>query len=141
MDVTSHYQIEDCFFRFWFRFVFKYQYLVELERFDELRALVKRDLAVFCGYSLERYFYWKFVDETSYTRMGGWWDRKGENEIDLVCDDEFGGKLVFHEIRASSERIDRISLGQLSVKDGGYGYHSIWFHLPRFVRKTAKELK
>lgn len=106
MDATSHYQIEDCFFRFWFRFVFKYQYLVELERFDELRALVKRDLAVFCGYSLERYFYWKFVDETSCTRMGGWWDRKGENEIDLVCDDEFGGKLVFHEIKVSSERID-----------------------------------
>ena len=27
------------------------------------------------------------------------------------------------------------------MKDGGYGYHSIWFHLPRFIRKTAKELK
>ena len=103
---NSHYQIDDCFFRFWFRFVFKYQYLVELGRFDELRTLVKRDLNVFCGYSLERYFYWKFVEETSYTRMGGWWDRKGENEIDLVCDDEFAGKLVFYEVKVSSERID-----------------------------------
>ena len=27
------------------------------------------------------------------------------------------------------------------MKDGGYGYHSIWFHLPSFIRKTAKELK
>ena len=27
------------------------------------------------------------------------------------------------------------------MKDGGYGYHSIWFHLPRFIRKTAKEIK
>ena len=27
------------------------------------------------------------------------------------------------------------------MKDGGYGYHSIWFHLPCFIRKTAKELK
>ena len=27
------------------------------------------------------------------------------------------------------------------MKDGGYGYHSIWYHLPRFIRKTAKELK
>ena len=27
------------------------------------------------------------------------------------------------------------------MKDGGYGYHSIWFHLPRFIRKTAKEPK
>jgi len=26
------------------------------------------------------------------------------------------------------------------MKDGGYGYHSIWFNLPPFVRKTAKQL-
>ena len=26
------------------------------------------------------------------------------------------------------------------MKDGGYGYHSVWFHLPHFIRKTAKEL-
>ena len=114
---NSHYQIVDCFFRFWFRFVFKYQYLVELGRFDELRSLVKRDLGVFCGYSLERYFYWKFVEETSYTRMGGWWDRKGENEIDLVCDDEFAGKLVFHEIKIDPRRID---LKALKTKAEGF---------------------
>ena len=71
-----------------------------------MRSLVQRDLGVFSGYSLERYFYWKFVEETSYTRMGGWWDRKGENEIDLVCDDEFAGKLVFHEIKIDLKRID-----------------------------------
>jgi len=103
---NCHYQIDDCFFRFWFRFIFKYQYLIELGRFEELRALVKRDLNVFCGYSLERYFYWKFVETTSYTRMGSWWDRKGENEIDLVCDDEFAGKIAFYEVKIDPKRID-----------------------------------
>ena len=103
---NCHYQIDDCFFRFWFRFVYKYQYLIELRRFEELTAVVKRDLGVFCGYSLERYFYWKFIEDTSFTRMGGWWDRKGENEIDLVCDDEFAGKLVFHEVKIDPRRID-----------------------------------
>ena len=29
----------------------------------------------------------------------------------------------------------------VEMKDGGYGYHSVWFHLPRFIRKAAKELK
>ena len=28
----------------------------------------------------------KFLEEGRYTRIGGWWDRKGENEIDLVCE-------------------------------------------------------
>jgi len=26
------------------------------------------------------------------------------------------------------------------MKEGGYNYHSIWLNLPRFIRKTAKEL-
>lgn len=107
---NCHYQIDDCFFRFWFRFVYKYQYLVELRRFDELKAIVKRDLDAFCGYALERYFFWKFVETTSYTRMGGWWDRKGENEIDFVCDDETTGRLAFFEVKTDPGRVDLKSL-------------------------------
>ena len=102
---NCHYQIDDCFFRFWFRFVYKYQYMIELRRYEELRSLVKRDFATYCGYSLERYFHWKFVEDTTFTRMGGWWDRKGENEIDLVCEDEFANRLVFHEIKVEKSRI------------------------------------
>ena len=111
---NCHYQIDDCFFRFWFRFVYKYQYLIELRRYDELKELVRRSLPVFSGYSLERYFRWKFIEDTSYTRMGAWWDRKGENEIDLVCEDEFSNALVFHEIKVESSRIDPNALKRKS---------------------------
>ena len=27
------------------------------------------------------------------------------------------------------------------MKEGGFGYHSVWFNLPRFIRKAAKALK
>ncbi len=107
---NCHYQIDDCFFRFWFRFVYKYQYMIELSRFEELKALVCRDFNVFAGYSLERYFYWKFVEDTRFTRMGAWWDRKGENEIDLVCEDEIKNKLAFYEIKIDEGRINREEL-------------------------------
>lgn len=46
------------------------------------------DFEIFYGSALERYFYWKFATEKCYTRMGDWWNRKGENEINLVCGDE-----------------------------------------------------
>ena len=103
---NGHYQIEDCFFRFWFRFVFKYRYLVELGRYDRLLDIAKRDFDVFAGYALERYFIWKFMSEGRYTRMGGWWDRKGENEIDIVCEDEADGTLDFYEVKRDPRRID-----------------------------------
>lgn len=103
---NCHYQIDDCFFRFWFRFVYKYQYLIELGRFEELRKLVKQDFNSFAGYALERYFIWKFTEETRCTRLGGWWDRKGENEIDLVVEDEFAGTLDFKEVKIDRTRVD-----------------------------------
>ena len=37
--------------------------------------------------------------------MGGWWERKGENEIDLVCEDESQGILDFYEIKREKSRI------------------------------------
>ena len=42
--------------------------------------------------------------------MDAWWDRKGENEIDLVCDDEIGNKLDFYEIKRDASRISSADL-------------------------------
>ena len=103
---NSAYRIEDMFFRFWFRYVYRNQDLIELGRFEALREKVAGDLDVLNGVALERYFYWKFVEERSYTRMGGWWDRKSENEIDLVCEDEFAETVDFYEVKRDARRID-----------------------------------
>ncbi|MBR6588706.1 MAG: ATP-binding protein, partial [Kiritimatiellae bacterium] len=53
---NAHFQIDDCFFRFWFRFVHKLNYLNELGRRDRMRDIAERDFDVFSGYALERYF-------------------------------------------------------------------------------------
>lgn len=103
---NCHYQIDDCFFRFWFRFVFKYRNFMELERYEQMREIASRDFDVFSGYALERYFQWKFVEDTTYTRMGAWWNRKGEDEIDLVCEDELSGRLDFFEVKRNPTRFD-----------------------------------
>ena len=107
---NSVYRIEDCFFRFWFRFVFKYQSMITLNRHEQLQELVARDFPAFSGYALERYFQWKMVCESTCTNMGGWWDRKGENEIDLICEDELEGSIDFYEIKVDERRFDRKAL-------------------------------
>lgn len=106
------YTINDNFLRFWFRFIWRYAYLLELRYYEELRGIVIRDYKVFSGFALEGYFRAKFIDEHAYTRIGAWWDRRGENEIDLVCENEFLHKLDFYEIKREASRFDSALLGR-----------------------------
>ena len=101
---NSAYHIDDCFFRFWFRFVFRYQALISLGRWDVLRDIVRREFSVFSGYALALYFRWKIAGESSCTAIGAWWDRKGENEIDIVCEDEISGTIDFYEVKSDRTR-------------------------------------
>ena len=110
------FRIEDPFLRFWFRYVFKCAHYVERGMFERLQALVSEDFDVFSGHALERYFEWKFTEEERYTCMGGWWDRKGENEIDLVCEDETAGTLDFYEIKRRKSAIDLAALEAKAVR-------------------------
>jgi hypothetical protein len=41
---------------------------------------------------LERYFRSKFIEEKNITRIGGYWDRKGRIEIDLITANEIEKK-------------------------------------------------
>ena len=104
------YRIDDCFFRFWFRFVYKYMHLVEQRKFAGLIELVEKDFDSFLGVSLEHYFRTKLLEGDSYTRAANWWDRKGENEIDLVCENEFSGKVDFFEVKLDAKRYDEALL-------------------------------
>lgn len=100
------YQIYDPFCRFWFRFIFKYDYMVQMKSFGLLRKIVVRDYPVFSGIALERYSQEKFAESGDWTRIGNWWDRKGENELDLVAEDELSERLLVAEVKRDKSRID-----------------------------------
>lgn len=40
--------------------------------------------------------------------IGYWHDRKGENEIDIVAEDELENKIVFIEVKRKSKNFDEI---------------------------------
>ena len=100
------YRLDDCFFRFWFRFIYKYMHLIEQKQLPSLLQVVERDFDVFSGIALEQYFKAKMLASGEYTRIGGWWDRKGENEIDLVCENELTDALGFYEVKVDNRRYD-----------------------------------
>ncbi len=101
-----HYHIQDNFLRFWFRFFYKYAYMVQLGAFDRLRELVRRDYTTFSGIALERYFVAQLAESGKYTRISNWWDRRGENEIDIIAENELDKRVSFFEVKRQSRNID-----------------------------------
>ena len=77
-----------------------------------MRALVKRDYPTFSGLILERYFREKAIESERYTLIGRWWDRKGENEIDMVAANEFDKKVEIYEIKRNRKNIDFTALAE-----------------------------
>lgn len=100
------YVINDNFFTFWFRFIFKYTHILEIGGNKQLRSLIKRDYPTFSELTLERYFREKAIESEKYTLIGRWWEGKGENEIDMVASNEFDKKVEIYEIKRNRKNID-----------------------------------
>ena len=54
----------------------------------------------------ERYFKRVLIESKKYTRIGSWWDRKGENEIDIVAENELDEQAIFIEVKRKIENYD-----------------------------------
>ena len=100
------YTIEDNFFTFWFRFIYKYSYMLEIENYESMKTIINRDYETFSGLMLERYFRRVLIERQAYTRIGGWWDRKGENEIDIVAENELNEEASFFEVKRKAGNIN-----------------------------------
>ena len=97
------YQLNDCFLIFWFRFFYKYQALVENKALKSLGEIIERDYSSVSGLMMERYFMKKFQEEGRYI-IGKWWDRKGENEIDLIVVDPIQKEAWMYESKKQGYR-------------------------------------
>lgn len=101
-----HYTINDQFLKFWFRFIYKYTHIIEAGGNERLRAIADRDFPTVSGKSLESYFNEALKESGRYTRLGYWHDRKGENEIDIIAEDELENKIEFIEVKRQKKNFD-----------------------------------
>ena len=109
-----HYVIDDQFLRFWFRFIYKYTHIIEAGGNDKLKTIVERDFATVSGKSLESYFNEVLKESGRYTRLGYWHDRKGENEIDIIAEDEVDNKIEFIEVKRQEKNFNEEILKEKS---------------------------
>ncbi len=89
---TVRYEIKDHFLRFWFRYIVKYQGLVQSEKFDLLRSIIAQDYPTFSGHELEAYFRDMLMETKPIAAIGSWWEASrgksgiaDQNEIDVVA--------------------------------------------------------
>lgn len=96
--------IDDCFLRFWFRYILSNQALIEMGRHDMLLELVEKDYCDYTGHVLKQYFRQKYLEEERITAVGQYWDRKGHNEIDLIALNSIDKTAVVAEVKRNPER-------------------------------------
>jgi hypothetical protein len=109
---NSRWQLDDCFLRFWFRFILRNQALVEMERNDLLLEIVERDYERYSGLVLEQYFRQKWMEEERVTLVGNYWDRHGQNEIDMIALNEIDKTAVVAEIKRQRKKFSPTELDE-----------------------------
>ena len=103
---NSRWQLEDCFLRFWFRFILRNQALVEMERNDMLLEIVEQGYDQYSGLVLEQYFRQKWMEEERVTLVGNYWDRKGVNEIDMIALNDIDKTAVVAEVKRQQKKLN-----------------------------------
>ncbi|WP_424689029.1 ATP-binding protein [Halarcobacter ebronensis] len=117
---VQKYEIVDNFLAFWFRFIFKYQSIIEAENFDRLKDIIHRDISTFKGKFLEKLFIQQFKEKQVFTKIGSYWERNNQNEIDIVALDDIEKKLLICEVKLSEKRLsynDLVLKSQKLIKE------------------------
>ena len=100
------YRLKDPYFRFWFQFTepATAQALAERQNWNLLIALFENSWENFSGLTLEDWFRESYLASGDWTQVGSWWDKKGENEIDLVAVNSLTKTLEIAEVKRNREK-------------------------------------
>jgi len=98
--------LNDNYLLFWFRFIYPNQQLIELGRNEKLKDYIIANYNQFSGLILERYFRDKISQEESFTQMGSYWDKKGENEIDIIALDYLQKTAIIAEVKRNKNKLN-----------------------------------
>lgn len=95
---TYRYEIADPL-RFWFRFIYKNRSAVEMGNYAYINDIIQRDYSTYSGIELEHLTKEILRESMQFSKIGSFWDRKGENEIDIVAINDAKKKVVFFEVK------------------------------------------
>lgn len=99
------YYLADNFYEFWFRFMSRFQALREINQKERAFEKIWEMLPEYEGFKLEALIKRIFIElnpfDLEFNQVGRHWDRKGENEIDLILMDDDSGNAYVVEVKRS----------------------------------------
>ena len=114
---TVRFEIQDNFFRFWFRYIHRYSSLIEIQNMPALEQIMMADYTTFSGIALERWFRQRMMESHRYKLIGGWWQGGGTNakgnsddfEIDIVAE-TVEGEVEAYEVKRNPQSYNPVRL-------------------------------
>ena len=108
---TVRFEIQDNFFRFWFRYIHRNASLIEIRNLSALERIMEDDYRTFSGIALERWFRQRMIESQRYRIIGGWWHAGGMNvkgnrddfEIDIVAE-TLDGDVEAYEVKRNPQK-------------------------------------
>ncbi len=97
--------IKDLFLNFWFRFINRHKTAIETGNFSFVREVLAKNIETYSGRVLEHFFIDLFSSQQKYNRIGSYWERGNQNEIDLVAINDLEKRVVIAEVKMNKSRI------------------------------------
>lgn len=114
----ARYRIADPYLKFWLTFVDQIDLrdLANNSRWDELITRCEAGLPTYLGRTLERWFQAKLLEDGPWSPVASWWDRKSDNDIDIVAVNESKKELLLGEVKSNSKKYSRNLLSLRAVQ-------------------------
>ena len=116
----GRYYLRDNFFSFWFAFVESQRYLKEIGQTDKAIQHLLSNLRQYSGRLLERMAIRTIIEENplkiDFTRIGSYWDRKGEVEVDVVVLNDDNKNAYLFEVKLNKQKVTSSVMEKLRTK-------------------------
>ena len=100
--------------RFWFRYIVKYQNLIQTGQWERLKDIVVQDYPTYSGKELEDYFKDKLCEELPIGQIGSWWENNrsktndsDQHEVDIVAIYHDRPKVLIAEVKRDKRNFKR----------------------------------
>ena len=120
---NGRYYLKDQLLRFWFRYIFSNQSMLAIGDESGLLAKIEGDLQTLMGWSFEDLIRTLLLERNDttvipfrFSKIGGFWNKSGDVEIDIVAMDDETGNILIGECKLNGNRFTNAEAQRLKVK-------------------------